>query len=52
MFLGVRKLKAAQIADLRTAIDEAPKSTRWRLRAKVGERKRWYEEPEEVDREG
>ena len=29
---------AAQIAALRTAIDDAPKSTRWKLRARVGER--------------
>ena len=28
----------AQIAALRTAIDDAPKSTRWKLRARVGER--------------
>lgn len=38
----------AQIAELRAAIDAAPKSTRWRLRARVGERKTWYQEPEEV----
>ena len=31
-----------------TAIEGAPKSRSWRLRAKVGERKRWYELPEEV----
>jgi hypothetical protein len=29
-------------------IDAAPKSRAWRLRAKIGERKRWYELPEEV----
>jgi hypothetical protein len=33
-------------------MEAAPKSRRWRLRAKVGDRKRWYEEPEEVEREG
>lgn len=38
----------AQIAALRTAIDAAPKSTRWRLRAKVGERTTWYQDPEEM----
>ena len=37
------RLEAIQIA-----IDEAPKSRSWKLRAKVGERKRWYEVPEEV----
>jgi hypothetical protein len=39
---------AAQIAALRAAIDGAPKSTRWRLRSKVGERATWYQEPEEM----
>jgi hypothetical protein len=29
-------------------IEAAPKSRSWRMRAKVGERKRWYELPEEV----
>lgn len=31
-------------------IEQEPKSRGWRLRAKVGERKRWYELPDEVDR--
>jgi hypothetical protein len=39
---------SAQIATLREAIDAAQKSTRWRLRARVGDRMVWYEEPEEV----
>jgi hypothetical protein len=39
---------AAQIERLRAAIDEAPKSTRWKLRARVGDRMPWYELPEEV----
>jgi hypothetical protein len=39
---------AGQIEALRSAIDAAPKSTRWRLRARVGERVQWYQEPEEV----
>lgn len=30
------------------ALDEVPKSRRWKLRAKIGERKRWYEIPEEA----
>lgn len=29
-------------------IEEEPKSRGWKLRAKIGERKRWYDEPEEV----
>jgi hypothetical protein len=39
---------AAQVAELREAIDSAPKSTKWKLRARVGDRMVWYEEPEEV----
>jgi hypothetical protein len=30
-------------------IDAEPKSRGWKLRAKIGERKRWYDLPEEVD---
>lgn len=32
------------------AMESADKTRSWRMRAKVGERKRWYDEPEEVDR--
>ena len=39
---------SAQIANLRTAILDAPKSTKWKLRARVGERASWYQEPEEM----
>ncbi len=35
---------------LRQALDQAPKSLRWKLRATVGERVQWYELPEEVQR--
>ena len=37
-----------QLAALRAAIDASPKSTRWKIRAGVGERVQWFEEPEEV----
>ena len=37
-----------QVADLRSAINNAPKSTKWKLRARVGERAPWYQEPEEM----
>ncbi|MFL5779087.1 MAG: hypothetical protein ACJ761_09110 [Chloroflexota bacterium] len=40
----------AQAAALVEAIDRAPKSIGWRSRARVGERVRWYETPEEVRR--
>ncbi|MGH2512402.1 MAG: hypothetical protein ACRDGQ_06920, partial [Candidatus Limnocylindrales bacterium] len=38
----------AQIAALRAAIEARPKSARWKLRARVGDRVQWYQEPEEV----
>jgi hypothetical protein len=38
------------IADLRDAIERAPKTQKWKLRARVGERARWYEQVEEVNR--
>jgi hypothetical protein len=39
---------AAQTERLRQVIDEAPKSVGWRARARIGEKVRWYETPEEV----
>jgi hypothetical protein len=36
-----------QIRTLLTALEETPKSRRWKMRAKVGERRRWYAVPEE-----
>lgn len=40
---------ATQVAALREGIEAAPKSTRWKLRASIGERRPWYEEPEEME---
>jgi hypothetical protein len=37
-----------RIGKLRQALEAKPKSVAWRLRARVGERVRWYEEPEEI----
>jgi len=39
---------AGQLRSLAAAMDAAPKSTSWKLRARIGERKRWYELPEEA----
>jgi hypothetical protein len=39
-----------RILDLKNAIEIAPKSFRWKVRARVGEKVRWYELPE-ADRE-
>ncbi len=38
----------SRASDLDAVIVAAPKSRRWRLRARVGERVRWYEDPEEA----
>jgi len=53
---NLRQLKAAdpqydlgeQLRSLARAMDAASKSTGWKLRSKLGERKRWYELPEEA----
>jgi len=37
-----------RVALILERIETAPKSRSWRMRAKIGERKRWYELPEEV----
>lgn len=38
-----------RVTGLRGRIEEEPKSLKWKMRAKIGERKRWYELPEEVE---
>jgi len=42
------ELAADRLRRLRAALQEAPKTRGWRMRARIGERKRWYELPEEV----
>jgi hypothetical protein len=37
-------------ATITTALHDAPKTTSWKLRAKIGRRKRWYQTPEEITR--
>jgi hypothetical protein len=39
-----------RIDDLQAVLDRAPKSTKWKLRARVGDHVRWYELPEDPDR--
>jgi hypothetical protein len=41
----------AAIEALLAAMDAAPKTRGWKLRARIGERKQWYTDPEEVERE-
>lgn len=43
-----RRLVDERVDALRRQLDGHPKSLAWRLRARVGERVRWYEEPEEI----
>jgi hypothetical protein len=53
---GLEEPAAATITERLDAlwrmVESAPKTARWRLRSRVGDRMRWYEEPEEhVDHE-
>jgi hypothetical protein len=43
-----REAVANRVSAILERIEAAPKSRGWRMRAKIGERKRWYELPEEV----
>jgi hypothetical protein len=43
-----RQLVLARIASLWERIEREPKSRRWRRRARIGDRKRWYQVPDEV----
>jgi hypothetical protein len=44
-----RELVRRRLDALWQRIEAEPKSTRWKLRDRVGDRKRWYEQPEEVE---
>jgi Uncharacterised nucleotidyltransferase len=44
-----RERIAQRFDELLARIEDEPKSRGWRLRAKVGDRKRWYDLPEEVE---
>jgi hypothetical protein len=48
---GHRDLIANRLQDLWDRIEREPKSSRWRMRNRVGDRVRWYEEPEEETEE-
>lgn len=47
---GQKLTLAERLGVLRQALDDAPKSLKWKARARVGERVQWYELPEEVQR--
>jgi hypothetical protein len=40
-----------RITELRSALEQAPKSLSWRMRSAVGRKVAWYEEPEEIRQE-
>ena len=41
------EVPASRIKDLWDMVESEPKSFKWKMRAKVGKRVKWYEEPEE-----
>src|ERR1700694_3590570 len=43
-----RELVRSRLAEIWKAVEAEPKPLTWRMRAQVGDRKRWYELPEEV----
>ena len=45
-----RGVVAGRLGELERRLDAEPKTRAWRMRAKIGRRKRWYELPEEVSR--
>lgn len=45
-----RRAVAEKVQALVAALDESPKTTRWKLRAKMGTRIRWYEDVGDVHR--
>ncbi len=45
---GRRAIVDDRLSRLWSRIEEEPKSLRWRSRARVGERTKWYQEPEEI----
>jgi len=45
-----RQVVHARISDLLQQIDTVPKTLRWKLRARVGEKVKWYKDVEELSR--
>jgi hypothetical protein len=42
-----RDVIIARVVELSEAVENTPKSRTWKLRAKIGERKKWYDDVEE-----
>jgi hypothetical protein len=49
---GERDLILQRLAAIERAMEDEPKGSKWKLRARVGDKVRWYEDPEEVERHG
>jgi hypothetical protein len=49
---GERDLIIQRLAAIEHAMEDEPKGSKWKLRARVGDKVRWYEDPEEVERHG
>ncbi len=47
-----KKIIISKLSKIKTTIDSEPKSLKWKMRAKIGEKVRWYEIPEEPLRGG
>ena len=45
------KIISTRISDLLAMIEDTPKSLKWKIRAKVGTRKIWYQEVSEKERQ-
>ncbi len=43
-----RAIVASRVAAIEAAMAAAPKTTKWKLRDRVGDRVRWYSEPDEI----
>jgi len=49
---GERELILQRLGAIERAMEDEPKGSKWKLRARVGDKVRWYEDPEEVERHG
>lgn len=47
-----RDLITQRLDAIERAMEDEPKGSKWKLRARVGDKVRWYEDPEEVERHG
>ncbi|OJU82841.1 MAG: hypothetical protein BGO11_15270 [Solirubrobacterales bacterium 70-9] len=48
---GGLEVARGRIDELSRELEEMPKSRKWKMRSRIGERARWYEEPDEIEHE-